>query len=83
MAALQAGLVPPANRAMKGHPPKVINRDQYKVWKFMKEFALWKLCNLNNEVMANPFLRVAIALLCICVSKELIWVEYIIVGRVL
>lgn len=49
----------------------------------MKEFALWKLCNLNNEAMANPFLRVAIALSCICISKELIWVEYMIVGRVL
>ena len=28
----------------------------------MKEFGLWKLCNMNNDVMINPFQRVALAL---------------------
>jgi len=74
-AAMQGGPVPPINRAMKGHPPEIFNGDRAKMHKFMKEFALWKLCNLTNEVMANPFSRVALALSYIKGTNIDDWVE--------
>ena len=61
-AAGQAGPVPAGNRALKGHPPEVFNGDRSKAKKFMKEFMLWKLCNLNNEAQSVPFSRVALCL---------------------
>jgi hypothetical protein len=47
---------------MKGHPPELFDGNRKNTKKFMKEFGLWKLCNMNNEAMANPFSRVALAL---------------------
>ena len=47
---------------MKGHPPEVFDGDRAKAKKFMKEFTLWKLCNLNNKALSLPFLRVALCL---------------------
>jgi len=60
---------------MKGHPPEIFNGDRAKTHKFMKEFALWKLCNLTNKVMANPFSRVALALSYIKGTNVDDWVE--------
>ena len=58
----QAGLVPVANGALKGHAPKIFNRNQQKMTKFVCEFNLWRMCNINAEVMTNPFQWVAVAL---------------------
>ena len=61
-AAGQAGPVPAGNGALKGHPLEVFNGDRSKAKKFMKDFTLWKLCNLNNEALSVPFSRVALCL---------------------
>ena len=61
-AAGQAGPVPAGNGALKGHPPEVFDGNRSKAKKFMKEFMLWKLCNLNNEALSVPFSRVALCL---------------------
>ena len=71
----QGGQVPIANGALKGHPPEVFNGDQSKAKKFIKEFSLWKLCNLNNEALAIPFSRVAMALSYIKGPNVDDWVE--------
>ena len=47
---------------MRGHPPEIFDGQRKNTAKFVKEFGLWKLCNMRNEGMANPFARVALAL---------------------
>ena len=54
----QAGPVPAANRALKGHAPEIFNGNQQKTIKFIHKFNLWRMCNINAEVMTNPFQRV-------------------------
>ena len=61
-AALATGPLPAANGALRGHPPEIFNGQQKNTQKFMKEFTLWKMCNLQNEAMTNPFQRIALAL---------------------
>jgi hypothetical protein len=56
------GQIPHPNGAMKGHPPELFDGNRKNTKKFMKEFRLWKLCNMNNEAMVNPFLHIALAL---------------------
>ena len=58
----QAGLVPAANGALKGHAPEIFDRDRRKTTKFVLEFDLWRMCNINAKIMMNPFQRVAVAL---------------------
>ena len=56
--ALQApvqGLVPPANGALRGHLPEIFDGHQKNTQKFVKEFTLWKMCNLWNKAMTNLF----------------------------
>jgi hypothetical protein len=60
--AAQAGAVSVANGALKGHPLKVFDGLRTKAKKFMKEFTLWKLCNLQNDALSTPFSRVALCL---------------------
>jgi len=50
-----AGPLPAANGALRGHPPKIFDGQQKNTQKFVKEFTLWKMCNLRNEAMTNPF----------------------------
>jgi Zinc knuckle len=56
------GQVPIPNGSMRGHPPEIFDGNRKNTNKFMKEFTLWKLCNMGNQGMANPFSRVALAL---------------------
>ena len=60
--AQQAGALPGANGAMKGHAPKIFDGQRKNAAKFMREFGLWKICNVQNEAMINPFQRIALAL---------------------
>jgi len=63
--ALQApvqGPVPPANGALRGHPPEIFDGHRRNTQKFVKEFTLWKMCNLRNEAMTNPFQQITLAL---------------------
>jgi len=53
--ALIAGPLPVANGALRGHPPKIFDGQRKNTQKFMKEFTLWKMCNLRNKAMTNPF----------------------------
>jgi hypothetical protein len=59
---LQAGALPGSNGAMRGHAPKIFNGQYKNVAKFMHKFRLWKICNVHNEAMINPFQRVALML---------------------
>ena len=43
------------DEGLRGHPSEVFDGDRAKAKKFMKEFTLWKLCNLNNEALSTPF----------------------------
>ena len=61
--AQQAGALPGANGVMKGHAPKIFDGQRKNAAKFMCEFGLWKICNVWNEAMINPFQRIALALL--------------------
>ena len=74
--AAQAGALPVANRALKGHPPEVFDGNRTKARKFMKEFTLWKLCNLQNEALSVPFSRVALCLSYIKGPNVDDWVAY-------
>ena len=56
------GQIPGVNGSMRGHPPEIFDGQRKNTAKFVKEFGLWKLCNMRNEGMANPFARVALAL---------------------
>jgi hypothetical protein len=47
---------------LRGHPPEVFDGQRKNTQKFVKEFTLWKMCNLRNEAMTNPFQRIALAL---------------------
>ena len=58
----QAGPIPAANGALKGHAPEIFDGNRQKMTKFVQEFNLWRMCNINAEVMTNPFQQVAIAL---------------------
>ena len=58
----QAGPIPAANGALKGHAPEIFDGNRQKTTKFVREFDLWRMCNINAEVMTNPFQRVAVAL---------------------
>ena len=49
------GPIPPANGALRGHPPEIFDGHQKNTQTFVKEFTLWKMCNLRNEAMTNPF----------------------------
>jgi len=60
--AAQVGLLPAANRVLRGHPPEIFDGQQKNTQKFVKEFTLWKMCNLRNEAMTNPFQRIMLAL---------------------
>ena len=60
--AQQAGVLPGANGAMKGHAPEIFDGQRKNAAKFMREFGLWKICNVRNEAMINPFQRIALAL---------------------
>ena len=57
-----AGPLPAANGVLRGHPPKIFDGQQKNTQKFVKEFTLWKMCNLQNEAMTNPFQWIALAL---------------------
>ena len=50
------------DEGLRGHPPEVFDGNRAKAKKFMKEFTLWKLCNLNNEALSTPFSQVALCL---------------------
>ena len=50
------------NGALKGHAPEIFDGQRKNASKFMREFGLWKICNIRNESMMNPFQRVALAL---------------------
>ena len=50
------------DEGLRGHPPEIFDGNRTKAKKFMKEFTLWKLCNLNNEALSTPFSRVALCL---------------------
>ena len=41
-----AGPLPVANRALRGHPPEIFDGQRKNTQKFVKEFTLWKMCNL-------------------------------------
>ena len=58
----QPGLALMDDEGLRGHPPEIFDGDRTKAKKFMKEFTLWKLCNLNNEALSIPFSRVALCL---------------------
>ena len=60
--AQQAGALPGANGAMKGHAPEIFDGQRKNATKFMREFGLWKICNVRNKAMINPFQRIALAL---------------------
>ena len=60
--AQQAGVLPGANGAMKGHAPEIFDGQRKNAAKFMHKFGLWKICNVRNEAMINPFQRIALAL---------------------
>ena len=60
--AQQAGALPGANEAMKGHAPEIFDGQRKNAAKFMREFRLWKICNIWNKAMINPFQRIALAL---------------------
>ena len=60
--AQQAGALPGANGAMKGHTPELFDGQRKNAAKFMREFRLWKICNVQNEAMINPFQRIALVL---------------------
>ena len=70
----QVGPVPVANGALKGHTPEIFDGNRQKTTKFIREFNLWRMCNINAEVMTNPFQRVAIALSYIKGSRIDDWV---------
>ena len=61
--AQQAGALPGAGGAMKGHAPEIFDSQRKNAAKFMCEFGLWKMCNVQNEAMINPFQRIALTLL--------------------
>ena len=44
--AQQAGALPGANGAMKGHAPEIFDGQRKNAAKFMREFGLWKICNV-------------------------------------
>ena len=52
---VQVGPLPVANRSLRGHPPEIFDGQRKNTQKFIKEFTLWKMCNLRNEAMMNPF----------------------------
>ena len=60
--AQQAGALPGASGAMKGHIPKIFDSQRKNAAKFMRKFGLWKICNVQNEAMINPFQRIALVL---------------------
>jgi hypothetical protein len=47
---------------MKGHAPEVFDGQRKNASIFMREFGLWKICNIRNGSTMNPFQRVALAL---------------------
>ena len=47
---------------MKGHTPEIFDGQRKNAAKFMREFGLWKICNVRNKAMINPFQRIALAL---------------------
>ena len=47
---------------MKGHAPKIFDSQRKNAAKFMRKFGLWKICNIWNEAMINPFQRIALVL---------------------
>jgi hypothetical protein len=47
---------------MRGHTPEIFDGQCKNAAEFMHKFGLWKICNVCNEVMINPFQRVALAL---------------------
>ena len=47
---------------MKGHAPEIFDGQRKNAAKFMREFGLWKICNVWNEAMINPFQRIALVL---------------------
>jgi len=57
-----AGPLPAANGVLRGHPPEIFDGQRKNTQKFVKEFTLWKMCNLQNEAMTNPFQRIVLAL---------------------
>ena len=58
----EAGAVPFANGPMKGHAPECFDGQRKNAAKFMGEFRLWRICNIRNESMINPFQRIALVL---------------------
>ena len=48
---------------MKGHTPEIFDGQRKNAAKFMCEFGLWKIYNVQNEAMINLFQRIALALL--------------------
>ena len=60
--AQQTGVLSGANGVMKGHAPEIFDGQRKNAAKFMRKFGLWKICNIRNEAMINPFQRIALAL---------------------
>ena len=58
----QADAVQAPAGALKGHTPKMFNRNRANTQKFIQEFDLWKMCNMDNQAMLQPFLHAALAL---------------------
>jgi len=58
----QVGPVPYSNGSMRGHPPEILDGRRESAVNFMREFRLWRICNLRNEASANPVQRTALAL---------------------
>ena len=50
------------NEEMIGHPPEIFDGQGKNARKFMTEFKVWRICNMRNDSMTNPFQRVALAL---------------------
>jgi len=50
------------NGSLRGHPPEMFDGTRKNADKFIREFDLWRVCNLRNEAVTNPFMRVALAL---------------------
>jgi hypothetical protein len=70
----QAGALSGSNGAIRGHTPEIFNGQCKNAAKFMHKFGLWKICNVCNEAMINPFQRVALVLLYMKEPKVDDWV---------
>src|ERR1700747_2468494 len=52
---------PNSNRSLKGDPPEIFRGDRTKSECFIQQFSTFYMVNQDNEVMSNPYKRIAIA----------------------